>query len=944
MADLTQLSGAHAILLATHLCATQDTSLLPQLQSQFPATLTTERLLRIVLTYLPESADPATYTPTIQALVGGYVPSSDYRDVDITPVRDLSEAAARKRVRKIRLLPLTYPDDDDSHDSADLLSRFLVHRAHRIDSETSLQPLILDLLLPFYQQSPVLRTWLVSCLLPLFRLNYEYYPNQSKSCSVETLESLDDQTATNILLSMAGARKDDTDLIKNLRGLVGPWMYGRNRPRRQRHSQAARRSSIPLTQAVQDSGWEYVNEWLLSRSLVEPDAVVSAFVNWDGPEDVDLGGYASENDKMSSDQLERLRYRYGQAGLAVIYQSPEVSLAGSIRILSRVGNLLGLGGSNLINSDGATLPSIQFDLDTLQSASRATLFQNALLMPTNPLTYPSPSSISFLSGLLLSLRALEEAGHPISCRTATNICLHSNQDMQLFELRTMLASIAQQAEPERNWEIVRRTLLWLRDWTSETDEQPESNPECHGLFFRVPKDTVEAEILKVLLEVREYDLAIEIYIKSRSALRAEQVEDAVRESIFAAYDNASNGNRTRGKMQRAYEILQAFKPHFPESTSLKEAQALISATHSLSFYSLTLQHGVPFQPVSIRVHPDPLSLIEKVLDQNPRSYTKLDDLLSVARNLVLAGFPARAPDDIASHSHYARRPALTQEESLTTAERRIMSLAISSALSSNDFGTAYSYILTRLTPSSSSALEPTSLKDDITWRAVYNAGRYRPTTTSTPSTPPTLHSQIANLTQRMELLSLSLILAPTPDPLPEILGAWRRADEELSLLRAQESAEEDAWDTKGDFGTTTLPGGFNQSVDQDRDILETKQHLARRAARAAHHTRLDSGEAPMGLFEVARGAARALHKNVNSFPLRGALPTSMSMSNSASSSMSIVDRDGYENGEEEEGDETNGGGERVRKRDVVSNMVTGGLASGIGWVLGAQPVNMNNRQ
>ncbi|KAL4871753.1 hypothetical protein BDV12DRAFT_163777 [Aspergillus spectabilis] len=945
MADLTQLSGAHAILLVIHLCAKQDASLLPHLQAQFPTTLTTERLLRIVLTYLPESTEPLSYIPVVQALVDGSIAPSDRHDIDVAPVKDLSEAAARKRVRKIRLLPLTYPGDDDVQDSTDLLSRFLIHRAHRIDAETSLQPLILDLVLPFYQRSPILRTWLVSCLLPLLRLNYEYYPNQSKTCSMETLESLDNHTATNILLSMTGSRKDDTDLIKNLRGLVGPWTYGNNRPRRQRFSQAARQNSISLSQAVQDSGWEYVNEWLLSRSLVDPEAVVGAFVNWDGPEDVDFGGYVDEQENLPSDQLDQLRYRYGQTGLAVIYQSPEVSLDGSIRVLNRVGTLLGLDGSTFITSDSSVLPSVQFDAGSIQSASRATLFQNALLVPTNPLTYPSPSSISFLSGLLLSLRTLAELGHSIPCRTATNICLHSNEDMQLFELRGVMASIAQQTKPCRDWKTVRQTLLWLRDWKSETDRPAESYPSCHGLFYRVPLNIVEAEILKVLLEVREYELAVEIYVRSISALSPDEVEDAVKETIFAAYDNASNGNRTRGKMQRAYEILQAFQPHFSESTSLKEAQALIAATHALSFYSLTLQHGVPFQPVSIRVHPDPLSLIEKVLDQNPKSYTKLDDLLSIARNLVLAGFPARPVDDTNTHSHYTRRPVLTQEESLTTAERRIMSLAISSALSSSDFGTAYSYILTRLTPSSAPPLATPSLKDDITWRAVYNAGRYRPTTSS-PSTPPTLHTQITHLTQRMELLSLSLTLTPTPDPLPEILGAWRRADEELSLLRARESAEEDAWDTKGDFTTSTLPGGFNNSsADQDADILETKQHLARRAARAAHHTRLDSGEAPMGLFEVARGAARAIHKNVNSsFPLRGALPASMTAS--ASSSMSIVDkesRDGESYGEDAENPGDNDAG-RVRKRDVVSNMVTGGLASGIGWVLGAQPVNMNNRQ
>lgn len=355
-------------------------------------------------------------------------------------------------------------------------------------------------------------------------------------------------------------------------------------------------------------------------------------------------------------------------------------------------------------------------------------------------------------------------------------------------------------------------------------------------------------------------------------------------------------------------------------------------------------------------------MVEKVLDQNPKSYTKLDDLLSIGRNLVLAGFSPR-PADETSHSQYTRQPVLSQDDALITAERRIMSLAISSALSSNDFGTAYSYILTRLSPPTPSTPPSTtpSLKDDITWRAVYNAGRYRPNKNQSSTSPP-LTSQITHLTQRMDLLSLSLILTPTPDPLPEILGAWRRADEELSLLRAQETAEEDAWDTKGDNAAAAaaiLPGGFSQP-DSEQDAYETRQVHARRAARAAHHSRIDSGEAPMGLFEVARGAARALHKNVNSsFPAGGAASTGASASASASvdasapmsvsSSMSLVEGDAEGYHEESNGgaygysDDEDGEAGRLRKRDMVSNMVTGGLASGIGWVLGAQPVNMNNR-
>jgi hypothetical protein len=377
--------------------------------------------------------------------------------------------------------------------------------------------------------------------------------------------------------------------------------------------------------------------------------------------------------------------------------------------------------------------------------------------------------------------------------------------------------------------------------------------------------------------------------------------------------------------------LQAFQPLFPNSASFKQAHSLILATHALSFYSLTLQHGVPFQPVSIRVHPDPLSLLEKVLDQNVKAYTKLDDLLSIGQNLVAAGLPTGLDDDVL----YGNIPSASEGDAAIKAERRIMSLAISSALSSNDFGTAYSYILTRLTPPSflptSSPLTHPTAKDDITWRAVYNAGRYR----SMSPSPTDLQSQIAHLSQRMELLSLSLVLVPYPDPLPEILGAWRRCDEEMTLLRARESEEEEAWDTKADnTALSSVPGGFGPS-DTEADALETKQQLAKRARaqRSAGMSHLE--EAPMGLFDVARGAAAALQKNA--FPLHAARAASAGAGAgggvSGAGPSSLVSGDGHVSveSEEEEG--------RVRKRDVVSNMVTGGLASGIGWVLGAQPVN-----
>lgn len=59
----------------------------------------------------------------------------------------------------------------------------------------------------------------------------------------------------------------------------------------------------------------------------------------------------------------------------------------------------------------------------------------------------------------------------------------------------------------------------------------------------------------MLIHFEEYQLAVDIYVKSKSSpLSLAQVETAVRDAIFVAYDNASNGNKTRGGMKRAHDM------------------------------------------------------------------------------------------------------------------------------------------------------------------------------------------------------------------------------------------------------------------------------------------------------------------------------------------------------------------------------------------------------
>lgn len=356
------------------------------------------------------------------------------------------------------------------------------------------------------------------------------------------------------------------------------------------------------------------------------------------------------------------------------------------------------------------------------------------------------------------------------------------------------------------------------------------------------------------------------------------------------------------------ERVTAFRDYFPHSKAFEQVHALISGTHAMSFYSLTLQHGVPFQPVAIRAHKDPISLIDKILHQNTHSYTKLDDLLEIGQNLVSAGLAPLAP-----HLSLASSDDTALEQQRYYTNRRIIAMAIEAALAENDFDTAYSYVVNRLEPPNSSqrgipgSIERSLETDDMSWRAAYKAGCYYPVKQSGTS-------PLRRLEQRMELLSHVLLLAPSL-ALAEVLTVWRKCEEDLNSLIGREAEEENKWDDRGD---RRIPGGFSA------DFSPTARK-ARDPQRSAF-----SEEAPMGLFEVARGAAAALSKNA--FPLRGSrsseAPTPLREFHDRS--LSGASGGGSE-GSTSGGFESEG---RTRKRDMVSNMVTGGLASGIGWVIG----------
>lgn len=354
-------------------------------------------------------------------------------------------------------------------------------------------------------------------------------------------------------------------------------------------------------------------------------------------------------------------------------------------------------------------------------------------------------------------------------------------------------------------------------------------------------------------------------------------------------------------------------------------EALLKATHALSDYRLVLKQGEPFTPVVLRVHQDPVSIIAKVLEQNPKSYTKIQDLVEVGRNMVVAGLTVR---DKSGHSTLT--PEMEPQEILRT-ERRITAMCIDAALTEDDFETAYSYVVNRvaalgkpLQPLSRKASNGSMLnkaasasasRDDWSWRAALQAGKYRrtsrtvrPTHLGTASGNP----DIRHLEQRIECLATALRVAPSAT-LSEILNTYRRTEEELDAAISAEQEQENAWNEAADMHA--MPGGFNAPSRSATAPARQPMSSSRQAAE----------EAPMSLFDLSRASMRSAQRNLTALSAFNTSTQARGFGASEAAAAAAAE----ESAEQQQ--------QRARKRDQLRDAAVGGLTAGVGWLIGAQP-------
>ncbi|KAL9027208.1 MAG: hypothetical protein Q9196_004241, partial [Gyalolechia fulgens] len=562
------VNRARIILEAVHLASALEVPSLHQLIAREPEILQLELVLRIILTYLPESTEPTLYIELLHQLSRRAVhtpPASSIRP--LPSGKELSNDEARHRVRQLHLLPLA-EEQDLQAGCSDVLSLFLIHRSRRIDAETGSIPHIQELLEPFVGRDPYLRNWMISVVLPLRRLDYDYYDQPEDAYTLEAFEKLEGRPAIDSLLARSVRPSHEQTIqsaARDIRCVVAPWIYGESRRKRRKTHHDRRRSSLAGSSKVDPdaahnedslSGWSHVNDWVVNLALRDFLSAAETIEHWGGPIDVDYGDYG-DNEGLDDDISKTLLQRYARAGLATVYTNTENSSSAiekSHVILQKVARLADLQAPPSL--DGPLgLATAHVSRDYLDNLSEVHLLRNALLRPDNPLTYPGQTALSFASLLLQSAAILHKLGHLKTCKATLGLAIFSRREDQMDELHKTLQKIPVKTRDEDSWAKVRHHILWLRDWRYQASEgSSEGKAGSLGVFGKIERVDLEVELLRALLRASCYNLAAHVY-----CMRVDRpIPDAILEKTILSvamsfYDGASNGNRTRGGVRKASE-------------------------------------------------------------------------------------------------------------------------------------------------------------------------------------------------------------------------------------------------------------------------------------------------------------------------------------------------------------------------------------------------------
>lgn len=449
--------------------------------------------------------------------------------------------------------------------------------------------------------------------------------------------------------------------------------------------------------------WSVVWEWLLKKSETYFLLLSRLVASWDGP-----------------DQGTEL---YMRTALAACYLTAETS--GKVwdemhKIQQRVKHIMPTSISDPIDETSLSL----------------TNFKD----PRCPLTQSFSSSALETLDLLITSAAIMFPHTPLSLQAVARIKYFASEDEQKVILLRFLRSGNWQSQNETNWKSTRDNLKWLQSKS--------------GVLAKLSPEYLESTICATMLAAGQFSLVKQIYVDMRTLIPLDQLVKNVLDSFLDFFDNATNGNCTRGSMRSAAQCLRILPNTLSTTPQVVRANLLLTSVHALSHYSLTLTPGVPLLPVQLRMYETPVDLIRRIFELNRGSYKKVDQILDIAHDL------------------FAGTGRIPQNSKKT--EAGIVCMAIDAALAEGDFEIAYAYCMDRLL-----GLE----ESEVTWAAFYNAGKWDRTSSI---------SSKAFLPKHLYLLSHAVRLCPPP-MIAQVLGVWQDREKQMNIMNEENIHKDDNW-------------------------------------------------------------------------------------------------------------------------------------------------------
>ncbi|KAK6360834.1 hypothetical protein TWF730_006955 [Orbilia blumenaviensis] len=870
-ADPKTLTPSQSLLLSLHFASQCDYNSLRKLIAAQPAVFTANIVAEVVLRFVPESASVAGYVPLVlEVLRGGMVllpiggdEDGDGGMVDVGFVEGVGEVSA-----KVTLEGVGFPNHHNHHSSfqdGDIgVEGFVKARAGTIDRETGdlglVRELVHAVLYNGGDEGGVVKAWGDGILGVVERLVGSSSSGGDVGFGLEGFEKLAVEEGVVIVLDRMAAVGD---VVGGL-GIVGEYIEYKLMVDKKLKAEVV---------------WGYVFAWIARQGVGVLCVVVKG---WEGPS----GG----------DKLMELYYKM------VITGCYSCNTGGNEEVVRWMLEIVNTVSERVeVELDWVEGEEVErFVEEYMTSTAGNTGHDWDVIM--GELVVPTAPSLKLLEQLITSVREFMAFPLGVTVKEAMRMRFWGSKGDQLGLLRRAL-SVSNPTGGKGKSDIwykgVRGACGYLRD-TSR-------------VLGRLGVEEVEVEVLRDMLAAGRFNAVTTTYVTPRggSLLPSEVVEKAVIHAVGDFYDNATNGNRTRGGMKSASAALAILFPTHSSSPPLRRLSKLLEATHSLSEYSLTLTPGVPLKPVQIRLFPDPVGLISRVLQSNPKAYLQLDSLVKVALNLVYGVYKPRGDEE--------KGGGEPTEEETAAVRRRVVGMCVEAALAEDDFETAFSFVVNKLVPGYQKLRTNTTTSPhkftgnnnaDTAWQAALQTGRYRSPTMLAESMEGVATAKgIEQVMKRMEVLSQALVICPG-EAVMDVLRTWKSCEDELEQLLELEIQEE-----------RQHAGKLGEWVGSTIDI-------SRRAASGGGLLK-----APMSLL----GAGGRMVKGLGStaFPLRSVSVSSRQSEEGSQRGSGEFDRGGWTVGED---------GERVRKRDVLSGMVTSGLASGLGWMLGAKAEDMNQQR